>query len=156
MMTVLVHQSSHRDMVLDTRCLLCGAQQETAPHVWVCLAQSHEWQPARQRLAPWLERSVGIRAASVRNQLWEPVVLEQWAAALCTPCMQRAHMECSRPHTPETEFVRHIIKQSIGVWYTHAKARAMLPRAQLGPNSMMAWVLQELRLHQQAEREGVP
>ena len=34
---------------------------------------------------------------SVCNQLWEPVVLEQWAAELCTHSMQQAHMECSGP-----------------------------------------------------------
>ena len=43
MMTILAHQSSHRNTVLDTTCLLCGAQQETAPHLWVCPAQSHKW-----------------------------------------------------------------------------------------------------------------
>ena len=53
-----------------------------------------------------------------------------------------------RPHTLGTEFIRHVIKESIGVWYAHAKARATL-------GSTMVWVLQELRLHQQAEREGV-
>ena len=30
----------------------------------------------------------------VRHQLWKPVILEQWAAALHTPSMHRAHMEC--------------------------------------------------------------
>ena len=40
-------------------------------------------------------------------------------------------------------------------WYAHAKARATLLKARLGPGSTMAWALQELRLHQQAEREGV-
>ena len=54
-MTVLAHRSSHRDTVLDTTCLLCGAQPETAPHLWACLAQSHEWEPASRRLAEWLD-----------------------------------------------------------------------------------------------------
>ena len=67
-----------------------------------------------------------------------------------------AHMDCSGPHTLRTEFVCNVIEESIRVWYAHAKARAMLLKAQLYPNSTMAWVLQELRLHQQAEREGVP
>ena len=56
-------------------------------------------------------------------------------------------MDCSGPHTLGTEFVRHVIEESIRVWYAHAKARAMLLKARLGPNSSMAWVLQELRLH---------
>ena len=54
-----------------------------------------------------------------------------------------------------TEFIRYVIEESIRVWYAHAKACATLLRARLGPDSTMAWVLQELRLHQQAEREGV-
>ena len=154
-MTTLAHRSSHRDTVLDTKCLLCGAHPETAPHLWACSAQSHEWEPARRRLAEWLDQKVGKRAASVRHQLWEPAVLEQWAAALRTSSMQRAHMECSGPHTLGTEFIRHVIEESIRVWYAHAKARATLLKARLGPSSTMAWVLQELCLHQQAEREGV-
>ena len=42
-MTVLAHRSSCQNTVLDTTCLLCGAQLETAPHLWACSAQSHEW-----------------------------------------------------------------------------------------------------------------
>ena len=114
-MTVLAHRLSHCATVLDTTCLLCGAQQAKAPHLWVCSAQSHEWRPARERLAAWLDRYVGRQAAPVRVQLWEPVVLEQWAAALQTPSMKQAHMDCSRPHTLGTEFVHHIIKESIRV-----------------------------------------
>ena len=87
-MTVLAHRSSHHATVLDTTCLLCGVQQDTAPHLWVCSAQSPEWRPARERLAEWLDRYVGRWAALVRAQLWEPVVLEQWAAALQTPSMK--------------------------------------------------------------------
>ena len=75
-MTVLAQQSSHRATVLDTTCLLCGVQHKTAPHLWVCSAQSHVWRPAYQSLAAWLDRSMGGRAALVRNQLWEPAILE--------------------------------------------------------------------------------
>ena len=155
-MTVLAHRSSHRNTVLDTTCLLCRAQPETAPHLWACSAQSHEWQPARGRLVAWFDRYVGHRAAPVRNQLWQPEVLGQWAAVIQTPSMQQAHMDCCGPHTLGTEFVRHVIEESIWVWYAHAKARATLLKARLGPRSTIAWLLQELRLHQQAEREGVP
>ena len=52
--------------------------------------------------------------------------------------------------------MRHVIKDSIRVRYTHAKACATLLKARLGLNSTMAWVLQELSLHQQAERKGIP
>ena len=154
-MTVLVHRSSHCNTVLDTTCLLCGAQPETAPHLWVCSTQSHEWGPARQQLAEWIDHKVGRQTVSVRHQLQEPAVMQQWVAALRTPSMQRAHMECSGPHTLGTKFIRHVIEKSMRVGYAHAKARATLLRARLGPNGTMAWVLQELRLHQQAEREGV-
>ena len=92
---------------------------------------------------------------SVRNQLREPAVLEQWAAALRTPSVQWVYMECSGPHTLGTKFMRHVIEESIRVWHAHAKARATLLKARMGPNSTMAWVPQELRQHQQAEREGV-
>ena len=78
----------------------------------------------------------------MHHQLWEPAVLEQWAAALRTPSMQRAHVECSGPHTMGTEFIRHVIEESIRVWYAHAKACATLLKARLGPGSTMAWVLQ--------------
>ena len=143
-MTVLAHRSSHRNTVPDTTCLLCGAQPETVPHLRACSAQSHEWGRARRRLAEWLNQKVGKRAVSVRHQLWEPAVMEKWAAAWRTPSMQQAHMECSGPHTLWTEFIRKIIEESIRVWSAHAKARATLLKARLGPGSKMAWVL---RLH---------
>ena len=69
--------------------------------------------------------------------------------------MQRAHLECTGPHALGTEFLCHVIEESIRVWYANAKARATLLKAHLGPGSTMAWALHELRLHQQAEREGV-
>ena len=91
----------------------------------------------------------------MRHQLWEPAALEQWAAALRTPSMQRAHLECAGPNALGTEFIRNVVEESIRVWYAHAKARTTLLKARLGQGSTMAWALQELRLHQQAEREGV-
>ena len=78
-----------------------------------------------------LDQKMGTRAAPVRHQLWEPAVLEQRAAAMRTPSMQRAHMECSGPHALGTEFIRHMIEESIRVWYAHAKARATLLKARL-------------------------
>ena len=81
-----------------------------APHLWGCSAQSHEWGAARRRLAEWLDQKVGKRAASVHHKLREPTILEQWAAALRTPSMQRAHMECSGPHMLGTEFICHAIE----------------------------------------------
>ena len=82
--------------------------------------------------------------------------MEQWAAAVLTPSMQQVHMDSSMPRTLGTKFVRHIIEESIRVWYAHTKAHATTLKARLGLNSTMAWVLQELRLHQHSERDGVP
>ena len=114
-MIVPAHRSSHRNTVLDITCLLCGAPPETAPHLGACSAHSHEWGPSRQRLAEWLNQKVGKRAELVRLQLWETIVLEQWAAALITPSMQGAHMECLGPHTLGTKFIRQVIEESIKV-----------------------------------------
>ena len=43
--------------------------------------------------------------------------------------MQRAHIECSGPHTLGTKFLRHIIEESIRVWYAHTKTCATLLKA---------------------------
>ena len=136
---VLAHWSSDRNTVLDMMCLPCRAQQETAPRVWDHSAKSHEWRPARQRPLACLEKKLGSRAVSVCNHLWEPALLEQWAAVWRTPSMQRAHMECSPPHILRTEFLRHVIEGSIGVWYAQAKARATLLKARAGPSSTVVW-----------------
>ena len=64
--------------------------------------------------------------------------MEQWAAALRTPSMQRVDMECLGPQEPGTEFTRNVIEQSIRVWYAHAKARATLLKARPGLGSTMA------------------
>ena len=45
------------------------------------------------------------------------------------------------------EIIRHLIVESMRVWYAHAKAHATLLKARLGPGSTMARVLQELRRH---------
>ena len=91
----------------------------------------------------------------MRHQLWEPAALEQWSPALRTPSMQRAHLECAGPNALGTGFIRNVVEESIRVWYAHVKARTTLLKAGLGRGSTMAWALQELRLHQQAEREGL-
>ena len=63
-MAVLAHLSPHRNTVLETTCLLCGVQPETAPHLWACSAESHV-RPARQGLADWLDQKPGKQDASV-------------------------------------------------------------------------------------------
>ena len=55
--------------------------------------------------------------------------------------MQQAHMECCWLVTLGTEFLRHVIEESITVWYAHAKTRATLLKARLGPDNTIAWVL---------------
>ena len=91
---------------------------------------------------------------SVRHQLWEYAVMEQWAAALRTPSMQRAHMECFGPHTLGTEFIRNVIQESIIGWYAHAKARATLLKARLGPSTRWRWCCRKYaRTSRQGERD---
>ena len=48
-----------------------------------------------------------------------------------------------------------VIEESIKVSYDRSKAGATLFKARWGSSSTMAYVLQELRLHQQVEGERV-
>ena len=41
--------------------------------------------------------------------------MEQWVAALRTPSMQRAHMECFGPHKLGTQFICNVVEESITV-----------------------------------------
>ena len=90
----------------------------------------------------------------MQGQLWDPAVLEQWASAIATPSMHMAHLGLAGPHEFGTEFIRQVVTESHKVWLSHAKAREGLIKAQAGPGGTMAWVLQELQLHQQVERQG--
>ena len=54
-------------------------------------------------------------------------------SSLPDPLHAASPLECSGPHTLGTEFIRHVIEESIRVRYTHAKARATLLKARLGP-----------------------
>ena len=156
MMTVLAHRSSHRNTVLDTTCFLCGAQPETAPHLWACSARSHEWGRARRQGAELLNQKVGKRVVSVRNQLWEVAVIEQWAVALRPPSMQQFSIQCLGAHTMGIKFIRHVIEESMRVCYAHAKARATKPaESPLGPEQHNGVGVARLCLHKQAERERV-
>ena len=92
---------------------------------------------------------------SVRNQMCEVAFLKWWAVVVCTPSMQRAEMVWPEPHTLGTEFLHHVVHESIAVWYAPAKEHGTLPKSRLGPNSSMASVLKELRVHQYEKREGV-
>ena len=51
-------------------------------------------------------------------------MLEQWAAALRTPSMQRAHLECTGPHALGTEFLRHVVEESTRTHGAHTKHTA--------------------------------
>ena len=117
-MTVLAERSTHRNMHL----LLCGGGPQTAHHLWECPVRSHEWRPARQRLHTWLTVYVGPRASRVQGQLWDPAVLEQWAAAIAKPSLQAAHMGIAGPHDLGTEYIRQVLFASQHVWLAHAKA----------------------------------
>ena len=76
----------------------------------------------------------------MRHQLWEPPVLEHRAVGggLAYPFHVTSPHGVLRPHTLGTGFIHHVVEDSIGVWYAHAKARAMLLKARLGPGSTMA------------------
>ena len=104
----------------------------------------------------WLTTYVGLRASQLQGQLWEPAVLEQWAVAIATPSLRKAHMGLTGPHDIGTLFIRQVVKESQRVWLSHAKAREGLIKARAGPGGTMAWALRQLQLHQQAERQGVP
>ena len=46
----------------------------------------------------------------MRAQLWERVVLAQWASALQNSAMKETDMESSMPQILGTEFVRQVIR----------------------------------------------
>ena len=73
--------------------------------------QSHERQPARQRLHTWLSTYVGPQASQVQGQLWDPAVLEQWSAAITTPSMCAVHMGPAGLHDMGTEFIWQVLAE---------------------------------------------
>ena len=115
-MTVLVAHTQHRNVQLHEQCPLCGSGPETVQHVRACPVQTHEWHPARQRVPAWLTTCVGPRASQVQSQLWDPAVLEQWAAAIATPALRMAHMGLTGPHDIGMEFLRQVVEESQRVW----------------------------------------
>ena len=46
-------------------------------------------------------------------------------------------MDCSGPHTLGTEFIRHVVEESMRVWYGQAKVLATLLKARPSPGSMI-------------------
>ena len=155
-MTVLMEHTQQGNVQLHEQCLLCGSGPETAQHLWEYPVQAHERRLARQRLHSWLKTYFGLRASQVQGQLWDPAVLQQWAAAIATPSMRTAHLGLAGLHDVGTEFIRQVVMESHKVWLSHAKAREGLIKARVGRGGTMAWALRELQLHQQAERQGVP
>ena len=150
-MMVLAEHSKHRNVQLGTLCLLCGDCLEMARHVWECEGQSHIW---RQRLHAWPEAHVGPRVAPVQRQLWDSVVLEQWGVAIATPSLRRVHT-AGRTTWGRSSFVRCQMSPLRSGWPMPGPApTSSKPRS--GPRGTMAWGLQELQLHQRAERQGVP
>ena len=47
----------------------------------------------------------------MQGQLWDPVVLEQWSAAIATPSMWTVHMRLAGLHNMGTEFIRHVLAE---------------------------------------------
>ena len=99
---------------------------------------------------------VGPRASQVQGQRWDPTVLEQWAAAIATPCLHLAHMGLAGPHDIGTEFIRLVVKESQSMWLSHSRVREGPIKARARPGGTMAWALRELHLHQQVKQQGVP
>ena len=65
-------------------------------------------------------------------------------------------MAVTGPHTMETQYIRQVLTELRCMWLAHAQATATLPKARAGLQGTTAWALQELRPHQQVERQGVP
>ena len=85
--------------------------------------QAHEWRPAQQRLHSWLNTYVELRDSQVQGQLWDPAVLDQWAAAIVMPSMREAYLGLAGPHDIGSEFIRQVVTESHKTWLSHAKAR---------------------------------
>ena len=83
---------------------------------------------------------MGPRASQVQGQLWDPVVLEQWSAAIATPSMWAAQCGLAGPHDLGTDFIQQVLLEPQRMW----------------PGGAMVWALRELQLHHQAERQDVP
>ena len=69
--------------------------------------------------------------------------------AIATPSMRQAPREHAGLRGLGAEGICQVLHASMPVWRAHAWAWTQL----LGT---MTWALQELRLHHQAERKGVP
>ena len=95
-------------------------------------------------------------ASQVQGQLWDPAVLEHWAAAFAIPSLQTAHPRLAGPHDIGTQFIRQSVMESQTVWPSHAKAREGLVRARAGTGGTMVRALRKLQLHQQTKLRGVP
>ena len=98
---------------------------------------------------------VGPRASQVRSQLWGPMVLKQWSAAVATVHADGTY-GAGGMYDLGTDFIQQVLLESQRVWLAHATAQDGLIKARTGPGGTMAWVLRELQLHPQAEWQGVP
>ena len=111
----------------------------------------------------WLSSYVGPRASQVQSSLWDPMVLEQWSAAIAAPSMQAAHMGLAGGTYGAGRAARHGARAHLASrqnrrrfgWPTPKHAMTS-SRPAWGPIATIAWALQELQQHQQAERQGIP
>ena len=67
------------------------------------------------------EHLCGAQGSQMQSQLWDPVVLEQWSAAIATPSMCTAHMGLARPHDMGTKFIRQMLSESQKVWLAYTR-----------------------------------
>ena len=138
----------------DTTCLQCGLPpQHHATHDTAApqpmsgsQTQAHEWQSA-QNLAG-VRR--GLQAMPVRQQLWETILLEQWACfgghAVHAACTQHPLL-AGGDRSP----VHHAGGGGIIASVGGLREGRTTPKRQVGPRCTMAWALQELKPHQQTE-----
>ena len=63
---------------------------------------------------------------------------------------------CAGLNAMGTELIHHVLNELLRAWLAPVQAGATLLKAQVGPRDTMARAIQEVRLHQQTELQGVP
>ena len=97
----------------------CCAVSRQSPHnkhnvySWTFLCSERSVNTVMAHVGPW--------AVLVWRQRWDSAVPEQWAVAIATPSLHRAHMGTARLHKG-TEFIRQVLNESLKVWLAHAWA----------------------------------
>ena len=101
---VLAERTAHRNVRMNTQCLLCDNGPETTRHLWECLVQSYAWRRSstahclhavRQRTRPIWPFPKRLLQQAQRDK--EVIVSLCNSSDLCGMCMKFAHrLECER------------------------------------------------------------